>query len=129
MSMLRQEYTERDLVDRAKQSFKESCDLNNIIKRYIRTGFIEHVSRKPPFFADVSEAPDYRTAVEQVRAAESFFAGLPAKVRSRFENDVAMFLDEAGRLSQDELVQLGLAELKAPAKEEAPVEKTEASGT
>lgn len=115
---------------RTKQSFKAECDINNIVARYTRDRFIAHVNRAEPRFLDVSEIGDFRQAVDQVRAASRFFEGLPAKVRSRFGNDPARFLDEAGRLTRDELRELGLAELRADdrrrrasdAEEATPVE-------
>jgi len=96
-----------------KQEFKGECDINNIIARFHRDGFTRHLARGVPQFVDVSLVPDFRTAIEQVRAAEKFFGGLPAKVRARFGNDAARYLDEAGSLSREELRELGMAELRA----------------
>lgn len=96
-----------------KQEFKEECDVNTIVRRFVRDGFLSHVARGQPQYVDVSDLSDYRTAIEQVRAASEFFAGLPAKVRARFGNDPARYLDEAGSLSRDELRELGLAEVRA----------------
>jgi len=95
-----------------KSEFAGECDINNIVKRYVRDGFVSHLAAGVPQFLDVSEIGDFRTAVEQVRAASEFFDGLPAKVRARFDNDPARFLDEAGQLTRDELRELGLAELR-----------------
>jgi len=109
--------TRRPRLETGSESYvdssqKDACDINNIVRRFVRDGFISHLSKGVPVFADVSEVGDYRSALEQVRAAQEYFAGLPAKVRSRFRNDVAVFLDEAGQLTRDELRELGLAELR-----------------
>lgn len=103
---------------RAKQEFAAECDINNIVRRYVRDGFVAHVNKGVPQFVDVSEVGDFRSAVDQVRAATDFFSRLPAKVRARFGNDVARYIDEAGRLSRDELRELGLAELRASDRRE-----------
>jgi len=115
---------------RARPEFAKECDINNIVARYKRDGFISHLARGVPSFVDVSEVGDFRTAMTQVRAAGEFFEGLPAVVRAKFGNDVARFVDEAGSLTRAELRELGLAELRkddvkrrASDKEEpAPVE-------
>lgn len=112
---------------RTKQSEKAACDINNIVARYKTTGFVDHLNKRPAQFLDVSEVNDYRSALDQVTKANVFFMGLPAKVRARFDNDPARFLDEAGQLSHDELKELGLAELNPPKPEKAkaapPVEE------
>lgn len=96
----------------ADQSFKAECDINNIVKRHTRDGFVSHLNKGVPVFMDVSEIGDFRTAIHQVRAANEFFSKLPSKVRRKFDNDPARFIDEAGGLSRDELRELGLAELR-----------------
>lgn len=78
---------------RTKQSMKAETDINNIVARYRRTGFVEYVNERSPVYADVSDVNDYREAVARVQAAEEFFAGLPSKVRTEFANDPAGFLD------------------------------------
>lgn len=103
---------------RTKQEFKDECDVNNIVKRYVKDGFLAHVARGVPRFVDVSEVGDFRQAVDQVRAATAFFEGLPAKVRDRFGNDPVKFIDEAGNLTRDEMRELGLAELRKSDREE-----------
>lgn len=97
---------------RTRPEFAAECDINNIVARYTRDGFVAHLNRGVPVFMDVSEVGDFKSAIEQVRAATDFFSKLPAKVRTKFGNDVARFIDEAGRLSRDELRELGMAELR-----------------
>lgn len=105
---------------RTKQEFKAECDINNIIRRYAREGFLRHMARGVPEFLDVSEIGDFRTAVDQVREAERWFSLLPAKIRTKFGDDAARFLDEAGQMSRAELRELGLAELR---KSDAPIRR------
>lgn len=77
---------------RTKQSMREEADINFIVAKYQRTGMLEHLARGVPQYADVSQVGDYRTALENARAAEAFFLGLPAKLRAAFGNDVAEYL-------------------------------------
>jgi len=98
-----------------RQEFKDECDLQKILARFSASpeglealqkarGFVE--SR----FEDVSGFVDFRTALEQVKRADEAFMQLPAAVRTRFDNDPALFLDFVDDPKNvDELVQMGLA--------------------
>jgi phage internal scaffolding protein len=95
-----------------KQSHKDECDVNQILARYERTGVVTHLAKGIPQFADVSQIGDYHSALEQVRQADEFFMGLPAKVRSAFDNDPALLLDAVHDPAQrDKLEKLGLLEI------------------
>jgi len=69
-----------------KQEFKEQCDIRTIIKKFMTTGELPS-SNRPPLYADVSQIPDYHTALSKIRAADSFFNSLPAELRAKFNND------------------------------------------
>lgn len=90
-------------VGRAKQSMRDECDVNLIMAKFVKTGFVSHLSKGLPSFTDVSELTDYRSAIEHVRSVELFFAGLPPAVRSRFENDAVSFMSflEEGGSAED----------------------------
>ncbi len=104
---------------RTKQASKDECDVNLIMSKYTRTGLISHLALGMPKFADVSELTDYRSAVDNIRSVEAFFAGLPSAVRRHFENDPALLMErmEAG-LSADDLKAIGLEVLEGSAKPE-----------
>lgn len=110
---------------KTKQEFKDECDINNIIRRFVKDGFLRHMARGVPQFMDVSDLPDFRTAVDQVRATEEFFGKLPAKLRAKFGNDPARFLDEAGKMTRAELREFGLAELR---KDDRPARRASDGG-
>lgn len=94
---------------RTKQSFKDECDINTIMKRFERTGLITHNNARAAYFDDVSEVPDFAAAVATVRKADEMFMSLPAKLRAEFDNDpqqyVAFCADPA---NSDRMVELGL---------------------
>jgi len=75
-----------------KQSFKESCDINNILAKYQKTGVIDHYNK---FGAKYGDCPAITfTESEQIIAsAKSMFEELPSKARRHFENDPAKFLE------------------------------------
>ena len=101
-----------------KQSEAEGCDVNRIVEQFARTGQLPQYQGGE--FLDVSQMPDYRGAVEYGRQVERYFSQLPAKVRARFENDAAVFLDFASSPdSVAELQELGILE-KPPAAAPAP---------
>ncbi len=112
MSMYGVDYAPLDCGKKgaAKQSFKEECDVNLVVSRFAETGLLTHVAAGVPQFVDASALGDYRTIIEQVRKVEEYFEGLPALVRSEFDNDAARFMDflESGASAKD-LEDLGIA--------------------
>lgn len=100
-----------------KQSFKDECDINVIMKRFRKVQGADYLNRYQGYldgqFGDFSEVQDYRTAIDQIQQARGVFDALPSKVRSRFENDPAQFLDFVHNpANRDELVAMGLADPK-----------------
>lgn len=108
-----------DQPSRTKQSFKDECDINKIMKKFERTGMVAHLSKYQGSYADVSGGVDYHTALNTVAAAKEMFLTLPAKVRARFEHDPGAFLDFVGDpANEKEMVEMGLK--KAPVAPPAP---------
>ena len=94
-----------------KQSFKDECDINNIVSRFDKTGVLDHEALVKPKFGDFLGVSDYQTALNQVIEAEEAFEALPAKVRARFDNQPADFLEFCSdEKNYDEMVELGLIE-------------------
>lgn len=109
---------------RTKQSFRDECDINKIMKRFKNVMGADYLSRYQGYlngqYGDFSNVTDYRSAIDQVSQARAVFEALPSKVRSRFENDPAQFLDFVHNpMNHDELVNLGLATKRAP-NQDAP---------
>jgi len=104
-----------------KQSMRDECDINKIMERFEKGKIITHTANREAYFADVSQVPDFAAAVEIVRKAEEMFMSLPAKLRSRFDNDPAAYVQfTADPANRDEMVALGLIPKPEPAP--APVE-------
>lgn len=76
-----------------KQSFKDECDINIIMGRYLKTGVLDFVTKHQPRYEDLSQAADYQQAMLIVAESRSMFEDLPSHIRTQFENDPAKFLD------------------------------------
>lgn len=104
-----------DRTERTKQSFKDQCDINKIIRQYVRSGVVQHLSDSLGGYGDVSEIGDYREALHRVMEAERVFGALPADIRAHFGNDPAALLDAYTDPSRvGELRELGLLAPEAP---------------
>lgn len=106
-----------DKPSRTKQSFKDECDINKIMQRFKKVMSSDYLSQFNQVvggqFGDFSMVSDYRSALDQINAAEAVFEALPAVVRKRFDNDPALFLDFVDNpANADEMVSLGLAVAK-----------------
>lgn len=118
---------------RTKQSFKAECDINNIMKRYLKTGILDFVSKHAPRYGDC-RVKDYQDSMLVVAEARSMFEAMPAELRARFNNEPAEFLafmeDERNK---PEAIKLGLLkeevipENTAPASSGRSTEPREAS--
>lgn len=100
-----------------KQSFKDECDINVIMKRYATTGVLPGMERMGQArYMDCSSV-DYQEAMLMVADARAQFANLPARVRDRFGNDprrMMEFLEDERNV--EEARELGLVK---PAEPEA----------
>ncbi len=117
-------------VSRTKQAFKRDVDINNIMRKYVKTGLIDHFSKHSGEYGFASGVV-FHEAMNIVTKAESMFADLPAAVRLRFENDPADFLEFVQNpANAEEMIELGLREPRggevavevprAPVAESAP---------
>lgn len=98
--------------DRTRQSAKDECDVNVIVKRFGKTGVLPSVAGA--FYADVADVGEYREVVARVEAAGELFGKLPAKTRLAFRNSPMVFLEALADPDQRSLLEeLGVFE-KAP---------------
>lgn len=73
------------------QSEAASCEINNIMAKYEKTGMIDHVKENGQY-VDLPNGIEYHDAMNLTLAAQQSFAGLPAQVRKEFDNDPTQFL-------------------------------------
>lgn len=91
-----------------EQHHKQECDINHIIKKYDKNGVLTHVTRIEATYGDTS-GEDYKQIRDKLIKAQYAFLDLPAKIRSRFDNDfteLIAFMDNPE--NRDEAIKLGL---------------------
>lgn len=114
-----------------KQSFKEECDINNIVRRFEATGIIDHVNAAAAqgVYEDLPSGLDLQAGLEMIRQAETAFMALPASARAEFNNDPVAFVEafqNPTEAQQERFIALGLATDRRPPK--APPESPKPSG-
>lgn len=101
-----QSYPEGDSM--AEQCFKDDCDVNLIMKRFIG-GQVPKFAKTGLQFGDFTEVASYQEAMQLAIDADNEFMRLPADLRYRFGNDVGKFLEfYDDPVNADECVKLGL---------------------
>lgn len=108
-----------DQLDKTHQSFRDECDINKVLERWMRSGALEHVQKRVPTWGDFTGAVDFKTAHDAVHEASEAFMTLGSDVRAKFANNPAELLaflrDESNR---EEAIELGLIE--APVEAASP---------
>lgn len=93
------------------QSMAGETDINNIMRKFEKTGILEHRNTFEGKYGDFTDTPqDYHESMNAVLAANDMFETLPAKIRRRFGNDPGQFLDFVGDPNNSkEMIKMGLA--------------------
>lgn len=92
-----------DLVESGKentddyiQSFKDSCDMEVIIQRFL-AGDSSALNKKAAMFGDFTSMPKTYAEVLQLQIdAKKAFDELPVETKEKFDNDINKFLANAG---------------------------------
>lgn len=99
---------------RTKQQFKDECNINNIMKKFERTGELPNMIKAEPQYGDFSTPMEFQEAMNTVNHATEQFENLSAKVRERFGNDPAKFLEFATNgENAEEMAKMGLIKEEA----------------
>lgn len=114
---------------KTKQSMATDCDINNIMKKFQKTGTLDHVAKHGGTY-EYATALTYQEAIHVKRDAEEMFNDLPSSLRTKFKGNPAIFLDfvqnddnleemgELGLLNEQAETRLkGIREAKAIAAE------------
>lgn len=111
----------------AQQQFREECDINTIMERFGRTGELVAPVRMPQY-GDFDGVNDYHSAMNAIVEAQSAFDQLPAKMRARFGNDPAEFVEFCmNEENREEAIRMGL--VQAPIQAPAPVSEPSSEGS
>lgn len=103
---------------RTLQYFKDDCDINVIMSRFLKSGELPS-SSKAPSYGDFSSPVDFQESLNIVMDAEDQFSSLPSRLRARFDNSPLNFLQfVSDPNNSEELVSLGLA-VKRPSESDS----------
>lgn len=97
-----------------QQHFKGACDINNILKKFQRTGKLEHVNHAQGVYGDFSDGADFQSSMEKLINAQNMFEQLDSKIRKKFNNNPAQLIDYVQNLDMknkeavNEAVALGI---------------------
>jgi len=111
------------------QSFADECNINKIIERLDTEGFLAD-SGHPPQYFDLTEVPDFQSAMTQVAYAKQTFESYPAHIRDFFRNDpmnMITFLENPK--NGDKAVELGLAVVRQDYAERSSKDRVEAESS
>lgn len=91
------------------QCFKDECDINSIMQKYVKTGLIDHAKQYQGNYADITDSLSFQDALNTVLNAHNMFDSLPSTIRKRFSNDPYEFLaftEDPNNVQ--ELIEMGL---------------------
>ncbi|QXP08099.1 MAG: internal scaffolding protein [Arizlama microvirus] len=69
------------------QSYKNLCDINNIMAQYAKTGTFGHLATRQPQYIDNTMIPNLEDAFSIARNATDLFNSLPADIRKLMDNN------------------------------------------
>ncbi len=114
-------------VKPAKQEFKQDADINSIMKKFQKSGAMDHAQLHQGHYGDTT-GQDLQSAATIVANANSMFNDLPSSVRNKFENEPSRFLDFVQNAdNQQEAYELGIS--LSPAATLEAAEAAEAAET
>lgn len=106
---------------RTKQSFRDECNIQTILKKYQQGLPIDTGSLQGEQFGDFTNMGDFTTAQRRIRVAQESFQALPSKIRSRFHNEPGELLDFMNdEENREEAQRMGLIPTPEPKREIVP---------
>ncbi|QCQ84902.1 internal scaffolding protein [Blackfly microvirus SF02] len=115
-----------------KQSFKEECDINNIVRRFEATGIIDHINQAHAqgYYQDLPSGLDLQMGLDMIAQADRAFMSLPADIRAKFDNDAVAFVSYVhDPANQQQLIDWGLAKDTRPPPPPEPPKAPEPAKT
>lgn len=110
--------------DAAKQQFRESSNVNNIVKKYRAMGGIPQspIGARAPMFGVFDFSQTYHAMATAVADISAAWRRVPASVRDRFGSTAAMlrFMDDPR--NKEEAQKLGLLPSPSPKVDSFPVQ-------
>jgi len=97
-----------------QQQFKSQCDINQIIKKYEKTGMLSHINPNAGNYGDFTNLKNFSENLNMVISAQNAFDALPSEIRKRFGNDPINLINFVEDNSNyEEAIKLGLVGKKS----------------
>jgi len=94
---------------RTKQSFRDEVDINQVIRRYQKTGILPQNNTHELTFGDYSNPIDFHEAQNKIMRANDLFYALPSHIRREFNDNPGDFLNFAqDPENKSAMVEMGL---------------------
>jgi hypothetical protein len=99
MSMESSDFGPRKYKDGiTKQSFKDSTDINKMLKKAQKQGSLAHLIKYPEaVYGEFDGETDLLTATQRIGRAGEIFADLPSEVRREYGNDPIAYVTDMNR--------------------------------
>lgn len=108
---------------RAQQNFRDDVNINTIMAKARKTGLMPR--RVGETFLDLSAGYSYQDILDRVMSIDDKFAQLPAKIRTRFDNDPGQMLAFlSDQSNHGEAIELGFFDRPEPEPEPEPKDKS-----
>lgn len=102
-----------------EQCHKDECNINSLLAKYDKTGFIRNLNPNQPFYGEFSQDASLQENIHIARDVEDYFKKLPADVRTLFNNKATNLVEALADNSMDEkLRELGIRENTRQEKKE-----------
>lgn len=93
MSMGSSDYRKDYSDGRAKQTFKDSCDINKMLKKAQQTGSIAHLNKYPEkIYGEFDGEFTLLEATQKIAKVGEIFAEMPSEIRREFNNNPLEFV-------------------------------------
>lgn len=93
-----------------QQNFQEECDINNIMRRFAKTGVLAHENTSTARYGNFTGFTDYHASMNKIIDAQNSFMSVDATIRARFHNDPGEFLEFTTNPENiSEMIEMGLA--------------------
>jgi phage internal scaffolding protein len=100
---------------RTQQHFKDQCNINTIMKKYIKTGMLPVFKNATSagVYGDFSNIGTFQECQNRIIELEHKFMQIPSEIRKRFDNDPQKMLDFiADPKNEEEAIKLKLLDKK-----------------
>ena len=108
-----------------EQHHKDRVNIHTIMRKYEKTGILEHVSQYKGEYMNLAGRPEFHEAMNIIAEAQQMFETVPAEIRKKFGNDPAEYVEfMQNPENRDKIEALGLDASHLPKPPEPVPEPT-----